>query len=418
MYSNIYNLSFINDINNDVLQKKEYCLNNTYYYILKYNRSLLNVNNYHDIGILRSVVFKNDKILSFSPTKTLNYDYFIFNNIPNMCIAEEYVEGTMINLFYDIELNNWEISTKSCVGGNSKFFENQKNFNNLFFDICNELNIDLNNFSKNYCYSFVIQHPENDFVLNINVKKLYLIAVYQIDNINLLVKEIPKIEYNILNLPNNLSHPYWHYFNSYDELKNYYGSINTPINIMGVIIKNMNGDRTKIRNPNYNYVKKLKGNSRKLQYHFLELYKNDKINEYLYYFPNNSLKFNMYKKILYNYTDTLYSNYVSCFVKKEKVLNEYPFNYKNHMFFLHEKYIKNKNENKDKDKKFFIDKKFVINYVKNLEIPRLMFSLNYDFKELDNINNTNNSNIITNTDINTNTDIIIILILILILILI
>tara|TARA_A100001015_G_C14995974_1_gene716214 strand:- start:332 stop:1567 length:1236 start_codon:yes stop_codon:yes gene_type:complete len=408
MYTKIYNLTFINDIINDSnfnnkFQKKEWDINNinysfnVKYYILKYIRSLLNVDNYHDIGLLRSIVLKDNKIICFSPVKSLNYEYFISYYNANTCIAEEYVEGTMINLFYDYELNNWQISTKSSVGGNVKFLKNQKNFSDLFNDICNELNIDLNYFSRDYCYSFVMQHPDNQFVMSISVKKLYLIAIYQIDSINYIVKEIPKTEYSNLNLPNNLSYPFAHYFDSYENLLNYYASVNTPINIMGIVIKNVNGDRTKIRNPNYNYVKNLKGNNTKLQYHYLELYKNNKINEYLQYFPNKIQEFNCYKKILYDYTETLYLNYISCFIKKEKLLHEFPFQYKNHMYLLHQEYIKNKSENSDS--KFFINKKFIINYIKNLETPRLMFSLNYHLK---NINNNNKNNDIILDDVNEN----------------
>lgn len=414
MYVKIYNLSFINGLignningnninGNNILIKKKWCINNVNYNILKYNRSLLNKDNYHDIGLIRSLVFKDDKLVCFSPVKSLDYYNFIEKYTCETCLAEEFIEGTMINLFYDNELNKWQITTKSSVGANIKFFKNQKNFSDLFYEICNELNIDLNRFSKNYCYSFVMQHPNNKFILNIDIKKLYLIAIFEIDSINSIVKEIPKIYYSNLNLPENLSYPYAHYIDSFDNLVNHYGSMNTPINIMGIIVKNMNGDKTKIRNPNYNYIKQLKGNNMKLQYHYLELYKNNKIEEYLKFFPENIKEFNIYKKILYNFTETLYSNYINCYIKKEKYLNDYPFQYKNHMYFIHQEYLKNKNSNNN----FFITKKFVINYIKNLESPRLMFSLNYHLRILDKTiqptKNENKNNIINNDmDINLN----------------
>ena len=44
---------------------------------------------------------------------------------------------------------------------------------------------------------------------------------------------------------------------SYDELLNYYGSQNTPYYCVGIMLYNKNGVRTKIRNPNYEIIRKL-----------------------------------------------------------------------------------------------------------------------------------------------------------------
>ena len=55
---------------------------------------------------------------------------------------------------------------------------------------------------------------------------------------------------------------------------------------MGIIVKHENGDRTKFRNPNYEHVKKLRGNNSKLQFQYLTLHK-EMINEYLKYYPEN-----------------------------------------------------------------------------------------------------------------------------------
>jgi hypothetical protein len=65
-------------------------------------------------------------------------------------------------------------------------------------------------------------------------------------------------------------------------------------------------------------------------------------------------------------------NYISCFVRKEKPLKEYEFEYKTHMYKLHEKY---KTELKPNQKA--IDKKFVIDYVNALHPAQQMFLINY-----------------------------------------
>ena len=54
----------------------------------------------------------------------------------------------MINLFYDDDVNMWEIASKSSVGGNVTFYQNQPTFAELFHDTCKELDVDINKFNK------------------------------------------------------------------------------------------------------------------------------------------------------------------------------------------------------------------------------------------------------------------------------
>ena len=55
------------------------------------------------------------------------------------------------------------------------------------------------------------------------------------------------------------------------QLSDHFFSDNLPYQFQGVMIWNTKGQRTKIRNSNYEKVKHLKGNSPKLQYHYYYL---------------------------------------------------------------------------------------------------------------------------------------------------
>ena len=386
MYTKEYDLSCIKEFenNNSLLNKKKWIMNNKTYEIYKYNKISLTSEAVNSLGLCRSIIFYNDKIISFSPPKSLNINIFIEQNKELDCILEEFVEGTMINLFYDNDINKWEIASKSTVGGNVSFYKDQPTFSELFYEICSELNINFDILSKNYCYSFVMQHPKNKFVIPIIKKRLYLISIYAIDNNNLKVKEIPKNEYHNLVLPENISYPFADYFTSFDQLKDIYGSMNTPTNIMGIVIRNKNGDRTKIRNPNYEYVKNLKGNNTKLQFQYLSLRKLGQVNHYLTFFPDNRKDFLEFKNQLHLFTDNLFRNYINCYIKKVKPLKEYPFQFRSHMFNLHQYYLS------IRENKGFINKNIVINYVNNLETAKLMYSLNYHLRDLNKLKNNIN----------------------------
>ena len=76
------------------------------YNILKYDKQWLLNEQYNTIGLLRSLIFKDDgDIMCFSPPKSYDANILTeedFDN--NKYTAEKYVEGTMINLFYDTNM--------------------------------------------------------------------------------------------------------------------------------------------------------------------------------------------------------------------------------------------------------------------------------------------------------------------------
>ncbi len=380
MFVKDYDLSFIKE-ENPIIKTKKYIIENCEYKILKYNKNYLNHDNLNKEGLIRSVILINDKLVCYSLPKSLDISTFLNQNFEKDCIAEELVEGTMINLYYNFIFNKWEIATKSSIGGKIKYFKDQPTFNELFFDICKELNIELNQFNSKYSYSFVMHHPKNKFIIPIKEKRLYLISVFEINKEEFKVKEVPKIKYSELDLPPNLSFPYAHYINNFQEILNYYCSMNTNMLIMGIVIRNINGDRIKIRNPNYEYLKTLKGNNPKLQYQYLNLYKNNKIKEYLYYFPDKKEIFGIYKKILYQFTDTLYQNYINCYIKHNQELKDFPYEYRSHMYKLHQIYLTNITSGEEN---FYINKKNVISYLKSLDESYILYSINYHLRTLEN----------------------------------
>jgi hypothetical protein len=134
------------------------------------------------------------------------------------------------------------------------------------------------------------------------------------------------------------------------------------------MIYHKDGDRTRIRNPVYQDIKYLRGNQPKLFYQYLELRKQNKVKDYLYYFPESVKYFSEFRKILHRFTLTLWQNYISCFIKKEKPLKDYNFQYKIHMYNLHNLYLENREP---------ITKSVVIDYINNLDAAQILYAINY-----------------------------------------
>ena len=86
--------------------------------------------------------------------------------------------------------------------------------------------------------------------------------------------------------------------------------------------------------------------------------------------------FSNFRDQVHLFTNTLYSNYVSCYIKKEKPLIEFPEQYRTHMFNIHKQYL-----DELKDKKMYVTITVVIKYVNNIHPSLMMFCLNYHMRK-------------------------------------
>ena len=359
------------------------------YKIIRYDKHILNDDLISTYGLCRSIIVnENDKVVCFSPPKSIPTDEFIKKhpNKTEAIIAQEFVEGTMINVFWDENIGltgGWEISTRNTVGAASGFYKstNSKTFRTMFLEAAQENNLHLNQLNPAYCFSFVLQHPENRIVVPFNKARIYLVALYQIDNTdrnNIRVHSYNMDEMRKLNwMDADIKFPQTYNLDSYTELINKYASMNTQYDVLGVVLYNtQTGERSKIRNPVYEQVRALRGNQPKLQYQYLTLRKQNKVKDFLTYYPENKRNFSEYREQLHLFTNTLFMNYISCYIKKEKPLKQYSEQYRTHMFELHKLYITSLRENK-----LVVTNRIVIDYVNNLQTTLLMYCLNFHMRK-------------------------------------
>ena len=374
------------------LTNKKWKIGENVHSILKYTTRSLNRDELQTLGLLRSVVLDvNGKILAYSPPKcvvpSLNCDY---NNL----LVEELVEGTMINVFYhkpngQEEGADWDLATKSCVGGNIVFhsvaneptqeptnepINPKKTFRRMFLECMNEAGLEFDALQKDCCYSFVMQHPNNHIVRDITKPTLYLIAAYKIDNENLVVEEQCRDEHlarinacamTTMRLPLQFTDV------ELRVLQDIYTSVNAPYDFPGLVCRERSTDerstderstdelstgaRFKFRNPNYERVKNLHGSEAKLQFQYLSLRQQGKV---------NSEAFEKVQAQLHAYATQLFETYIGCYVKKDR---PFPAEFKTHMFHLHQLYKENK-------ERITLEK--TIAYVNGLNPSQQMYALN------------------------------------------
>lgn len=363
--------------------------NNTSYKIVRYDKNFLSVDLISTYGLCRSVIINNNnKVVGIAPPKSIPCDEFIkkYSEGSDGVVAEEFIEGTMMNVFWDdsIGLNGgWEISTRNTIGATSSFYKgpNAKTFRDMFLEAVVKNNLLLDNLEKEYCYSFVLQHPANRIVVPFKTPQLYLVAVYSIFN------EEDQIYANVHNsqdfrdvfhaLNTSVRFPETYTFEKYADLIEKYASMNTSYDVVGIVLHNrLTGERAKIRNPVYEQVKNLRGNQPKLQYQYLSLRKEGRVSEFLKFYPENKSHFSTYRDQVHLFTETLFKNYMSCYIKKEKPLILFSDQYRTHMFNLHQKYL-----NELREKKQIVNSSVVQKYVNEIQPSLLMYCLNFQMRK-------------------------------------
>lgn len=357
---------------------------NEKYTIIRYSKEFLRSDLVSSYGLLRSVILSGPKVLCFAPPKSLLGENFILKYPikSDDIIAEEFIEGTMINVFFDPANGCWQIATRNTVGANVSFYKwSNMTFNEMFLEACSSNNFNIQTLNPKYCYSFILQHPANRIVVPFKKPQLYLTAVYEIIQKE---KNVTVVEENLFEVKNDglwhltgVRFPDRYEFNTYTELIEKFASKNTPYNVMGIIVKNKEtGERTKFRNPIYEEVRNLRGNQPKLQYQYLCLRHSGKLPEFLKYYPETKEEMSKFRDQVHMFTDNLHKNYISCYVKKEKALREYSDQYRTHMFKIHEHFI-----NELRPKGLYVTNTEVIKYINNLHPSLLMYCLNFNMRK-------------------------------------
>jgi len=233
-------------------------------------------------------------------------------------------------------------------------------------------------FSKEYSYTFVVQHPANHIVQNIKTPLVYLVAVYHIcDNRAVYIPAPIYEEWNcfldirgMLEFPERVAEidsP-----QDYDYLSQNFNTKTTPT--MGWMITHMKtGDRCHIENPEYTELRELRGNNPNLFFQFLCLNRIDKVTDFIKFFPQYRGIFYRFHQQYTNYVTKLHEFYVSYYVKKEgkRVHKKYfPHIYKMH----HTVYLPSLTNETDR---IIMRKSVVRDYVKTVDPKSLLYYLNY-----------------------------------------
>lgn len=317
--------------------------------------------NISTLGLFRSVYFHKGKLIAFAPPKSYNeYALHLPENMQSTSFGiEHFADGTLIMLAHNGE--EWVKFTRSYVGAGNSFFKGQKSFAEMFDDACANVDLDVDTLDQRYCYAFVLQHKDNRIVTEIVNNTLCLVGIYECEGLK--VKELhimdnPHIQeiFRPTKIVTNMYVDQYqkilcdvqHYIGQrpvtlYDVIhhfRNIYTSSQTSHSIQGIVLR-INGKRFKIWNPNYKYVRTLKGNEPNLQYQFYELRKNKLVNEYLRFYPEHTTYFNSLEEDIRNFAKRTQNVYFQVFIQKTMNIDDpsIPSSIKKQLKPLHHHYL-------------------------------------------------------------------------------
>jgi hypothetical protein len=324
-------------------------------YLLKYNKSKARLNDI-DVEQCRGLIMDREthEIVMAPPIKSRKFTEEQIEHGP--ITYEDFIDGTNINAFY--YKGSWNISTRSSIGAEVSF-NTEKTFKELFYEA---IDFKLEDLNQDYCYSFVLMHPESRIVCTTEIPIVYLVEVKQI--------HADRIEYIDTQTFENMNVPERFEFANINDAVNITKA--TPgIESQGIMIK-IGNYRDKVRRNEYHYAREIKGNTTNLLERYLTLNKLNAVSEYLKYYPENNQKFINYSVTMTTIVNTLYKSYIDCFVNKKIKHSELPFIYKPLVYTLHKNYFETREPTTLEN---------VYRFMNSLDIQKLLFIIDNKDKE-------------------------------------
>ncbi len=230
------------------------------------------------------------------------------------------IEGALIRLFHYNDM--WIVSTKKCINAKRAKWLTHKSFEEMFQEVF-PMEI-LGGLDVNESYSFILCHPENSMVVQYPTAQLYHISTRNMTTMMECEKDI-----GIAKVPRH---------GDISILSTL--STTTDLTMEGYMLVDENFNRQKFMSPIYKRAREVWGNTNYRFFRYLELRKegNDKMVEYLTFFPGDQVKFMGYEQEIIALAQEILQVYLDRHVHRNGV--EIPQYYKRLIYDLHGEFLK------------------------------------------------------------------------------
>lgn len=321
----------------------------------------------------RSVVVNKTtrRVMSVAPPKA---SVLTESSLTEATVAEEFVDGTMINVFRKSDTDVVELATRSRLNANSRFYEGGPSFAEMLQDAMNgkPLSSILDCIDPAYAEftSVVLQHPKNRIVKRVETPTFVILHQGWVDEDGtVILEEDPESFHTETGQIDMIALPY-----NLDKLR---GSKSVDAWVaeqaqtrgfgwQGVVLKDGKGHRWRVRSQVYETVRRIRGNESSVEERYARIRKERTMKQYLAFYPEDRELFYSLEGRLRANTRQLLHFYGDVFRGRKTLYHQLPWPYKHHVSVLHNQY-----KDTYKALKQPIDSKIVIDYVNGLELADL-----------------------------------------------
>lgn len=276
-------------------------------------------------------------------------------------LVQTFLDGTMINVFRTYsDPNTLQIATRTQIGAGGKFYT-EKTFAQMFDEALQCMGSSrqhLLNLLANptemvpaIFASFVLQHPDHRVVSRCGAPHLWVVHIGAVHDDGLVsLNEDPEHWPLRWRIPSFLPETTADLFKSDESLGIFFSDISNERGwfFQGMTVKDGKGNRWRLRNANYLYLRSLRGSEATSIERFLRLRSESKVTEYLKHYSEDRQAFWDFEQALRKATQDVFNAYCSIHKSHEKKLEDVPWAIRPCVFKLHSHYLEHLRPNNEK----------------------------------------------------------------------
>jgi hypothetical protein len=324
------------------------------------------------VSMMRSVVWDTtaNRPVSITPAKSVAGEALPYVTAVEQLRAEHFVDGTLIGLFYDKYTNQWRIHTRSVLGAQSRYFSQTTTFATMFEQAMKAARIEFDSLDKDSCYSWVLQHPENRIVVPVDRARAFCVqkATIQEDG-SFSVDDLTGVP-NAVQVIRDIK--------STQDLWDTLATWNKRFGhaAQGIVVHYLpSGSRYKIRTPEYNRVRQMRGNSARRDFLWLDLWRSGKLPDYLRHYPEERAAADSIVSRWKQITNDVFHIYTDVFKARSLAKSAIPPKYRPLVYGLHTLYMESL-----KPAGRSVDWKAALQYMNERDTAQMLFVINWEVR--------------------------------------
>lgn len=239
------------------------------------------------------------------------------------CVVEDFVDGVMINLFQVRPGGEWDIATRTVIGGECNFY-GKRNFDDLFWETFDAAGLTEDMLEDGATYSFVLQHPEERIVVapQYGIAKLYLVEATGGALRPELIALTPQKHSDLKTL---------------EDVKERVVAWGKRFRAgwQGLVVKTPDGRRYKLRSEQYDEARHLRGNQANRPYIWLERWGQGRLPAYLRLYPEEDAEANAVIQTFKDLTQQAHRIYQEIYKQRLYPLGQAPAKFRKLLWDAH-----------------------------------------------------------------------------------